>query len=60
MKEYFYLIGKDQNGPFSFEELVAKGITEDTLIWSDGMDNWEKLKDIPELKQVLRKYDLYL
>ena len=54
MKEYFYLIGKDQNGPFSFEELVAKGITEDTLIWSEGMDNWEKLKDIPELKQVLR------
>jgi len=54
MKEYFYLIGKDQKGPFSFEEIVAKGITEDTLIWCDGMDNWEKLKNIPELKQVLK------
>jgi len=55
MKKYFfYLTGKDQNGPISFEELLTKGISGDTLIWSEGMENWQKLKDIPELKQAIK------
>ncbi|HNW98398.1 MAG TPA: GYF domain-containing protein [Bacteroidales bacterium] len=49
MKEYYFLTGKDQNGPFSIEELKTKNLTSETLIWSDDMDNWKKLKDIPEL-----------
>ena len=54
MKEFFYLKGKDQNGPFSLEELVTKDISDETLIWREGMENCQKLKDIPELTQVLR------
>ena len=54
MKEYFYLTGKDQNGPFSLEELLTKGISGETLIWTEGMGNWQKLKDITELKQAMK------
>lgn len=49
MKEYFYLSDKDQHGPFTIEELKTKGLTNDTLVWFDGIENWKKLKDIPEL-----------
>lgn len=54
MKEYFFLKGKDQNGPFTVEQLANKGLTSETLIWSEGMENWQKLKDIPELTQALK------
>lgn len=54
MKEYFFLKGKDQNGPFTIEQLADKGLTSETLIWSEGMENWQKLKDIPELIQALK------
>lgn len=54
MKEYFYLKGKDQNGPFTVEQLADKGLTNETLIWTEGMENWQKLKDIPELVQTLK------
>jgi len=54
MKEYFYLSGPDQKGPFSVEEILTEGITGDTLIWCEGMENWQKLKDIPELKQIIK------
>ena len=54
MKEYFYLTGKDQNGPFTVAALLTKGISEDTLIWTEGMGNWQMLKDIPELIQALK------
>lgn len=54
MKEYFFLKDKEQNGPFSIEQLLDKGLTNETLIWTDGMENWQKLKDIPELVQTLK------
>ncbi len=54
MKEYFFLKNKDQNGPFTIDQLADKGLTNETLIWTDGMVNWEKLKDIPELTQILK------
>ena len=58
MKEYFYLTGKNQNGPISFEELLTKGLSGDTLIWSEGMGYWERLKDIPELMQVIKPFEV--
>lgn len=54
MKEYFFLKGKDQNGPFTVEQLADKGLTRESLIWTEGMENWQKLKDIPELIQELK------
>jgi hypothetical protein len=54
MKEYFFLEGKDQNGPFTIEQLSDKSLTNETMIWTEGMENWQKLKDIPELVQALK------
>ncbi|MEO8150091.1 MAG: DUF4339 domain-containing protein [Bacteroidia bacterium] len=54
MKEYFFLKGKSQNGPFTIEQLAEKELTSETLIWTEGMESWQKLKDIPELLQSLK------
>ena len=54
MKSFYYLTGKDQNGPFTMDQLVEKDLTSETLIWTDGMENWQKLKDIPELLQTIK------
>lgn len=39
MKEYYYLIGRNQNGPYSLEELKGRGLSRETLIWTDEMEN---------------------
>lgn len=49
IKEYYYLVGKDRNGPLTTEELKTKEITAETFVWTEGMENWQKIKDIPEL-----------
>jgi hypothetical protein len=54
MKEYFFLKNKDQNGPFTIDQLANEDLTNETLIWTEGMVNWEKLKDMPELAQTLK------
>jgi hypothetical protein len=51
MKQYYFLLGKDQMGPFTIEELKAQKITEHTLVWTYGMENWEQAKNFPELIQ---------
>ena len=55
MKDYYYLIEKNQKGPFTIEELHKQNINDQTLIWYDGIENWTPLRDIPELSQINRK-----
>lgn len=54
MREYYYLIENIQNGPCTIEELKTKGLTSETLIWFDGIDNWKKIKEVPELHEKLK------
>ncbi len=50
MKEYFYSDGQEQLGPLKAEELKEKKINKDTLVWCEGMEDWQKAGDVEELK----------
>lgn len=49
MREYYILKGKDQFGPYRVDELQSQGVTAETLVWCEGMEDWQKAKDVPEL-----------
>ena len=50
MKQYFYAeLGADANGPVSLEQLVAAGVTGDTLVWNEEMPDWEPARNVPEV-----------
>ncbi|HEX6240477.1 MAG TPA: GYF domain-containing protein [Polyangiales bacterium] len=46
-------------GPMTREELGRKieagAVTEDSLCWREGMDDWKPLGELPELAQLLRR-----
>ncbi len=42
-----------QAGPVSLDELKNMQITPDTYVWRSGMDDWEKIGDVPELRDML-------
>ena len=46
-----YYIGRDnqQLGPFEVHQLLANGLTPDSLVWCNGMAGWQMAKDVPEL-----------
>jgi len=52
MKKYFYSDGKEKQGPLNFEELKQENISNDTLIWFKGLDDWTKAKYVLELKEI--------
>ena len=42
-----------QAGPFSFDQLVQKGISPETLVWKQGMADWTPAWKVEELRAVL-------
>ncbi|HBL74586.1 MAG: hypothetical protein A2W90_00300 [Bacteroidetes bacterium GWF2_42_66] len=52
MKKYFIVENNQQTGPLSIDELRMKGISPSTLIWFEGMANWEQAATIGELNEL--------
>jgi len=52
-RSWFYAANGQQQGPFPEEQLrdlIARGtVRSDTLVWSDGMADWQKAGEIPGL-----------
>ena len=53
MKQYFYSNGKEKNGPLSLEGLGQVDISNETLIWFEGLDDWTPAGEIDEMRSIL-------
>ncbi|NQY06759.1 MAG: SPFH domain-containing protein [Flavobacteriaceae bacterium] len=55
--QYFYAVNGQQMGPVAIDVLsglyASKTITADTLVWKQGMANWEALNTVAELQSIL-------
>lgn len=51
--EYFISVGNDKRGPYSKEELKARGITSMALVMPEGSDNWIPAWQIEDLRDVI-------
>ncbi|HQO57128.1 MAG TPA: DUF4339 domain-containing protein [Candidatus Omnitrophota bacterium] len=55
-KKYFFGIDHQEVGPLKEEaikqKIVEGKITEETLVWCKGMEEWQVLDDVAELKEV--------
>lgn len=49
MNYYYSLDGRQHIGPLSLEELLTKDFECDTLVWKEGLSNWIKASEMPEL-----------
>lgn len=49
MIKYYYSLDGQQLGPVTIEELKTIGITKDTLVWKNGMDDWKAARLVEEL-----------
>lgn len=53
MKQYYYLEGNQQLGPFTLEELRSKPIKPDTRVWAQGLPDWVAANTVPEINEWL-------
>ena len=53
-REYYYFTNGEQRGPLSIDQLKMAGIKPDTLVWTEGMDDWEAAKDVEGLNSIFK------
>lgn len=53
MKKYFYSDGKAKHGPLSLDELKQESISNETLIWFEGLGDWTQAKELKEMEPIL-------
>jgi len=51
MKNYYYSLNGSKIGPVSKEEILTANLSPDTLVWTEGMDDWKKIIEVDELKE---------
>lgn len=51
--QYYIIVDGRQAGPYSREELKVSGLTPDSAVWREGLENWVKASTLPELNDLL-------
>ncbi len=51
--KYFIIENDKQQGPFSIYELKDKAISQETLVWAEGMEDWTPANKVEELRNFL-------
>jgi F0F1-type ATP synthase membrane subunit b/b' len=54
MKQYYIFINEERKGPLTFVELELENISNETLVWYDGIPEWKKANEIEELKELFK------
>ena len=51
---YYILVNGQQTGPFSIEQLSVTGIEPDTMVWTEGMSEWQPAWQIAALATIMK------
>lgn len=49
---YYLAIGGEQRGPFSKNQLLSHGLRADTMVWSEGMPQWQRADAVADLQSL--------
>ncbi len=55
MLKYFIQDGENRKGPYELHELMKLEVYDDTLVWHEGLADWQPASAIQELKPVIRQ-----
>ena len=51
--KYFIADNGTQKWPFTAEQLAGQGVRQDTMVWSEGMTEWQRVDQVPDLRGVV-------
>jgi hypothetical protein len=55
MSKFYFIRNVNQVGPFTAEELIEQGFTRESLIWTEGMEAWEKADLVPAVEGIIKQ-----
>lgn len=56
MRKYFYIDSHNQQrGPVDAQQLPSFGVNSNTYVWAEGMRDWERASNVPDLSTLFPK-----
>lgn len=49
MRQYFILKNNEKVGPLPVDQLLQQGLTPSSMVWAEGMENWQPASQVAEL-----------
>lgn len=53
--KFFVILNNQQEGPYTIAQLAEKGISSETLVWKEGMKDWQPAWTVSELRYILNE-----
>lgn len=53
--KFFVILNNQQEGPYTIAQLAEMGISAETLVWKEGMKDWQPAWTISELRYILNE-----
>lgn len=53
--KFFVILNNQQEGPYTIAQLAEMGISTETLVWKEGMKDWQPAWTVSELRYILNE-----
>lgn len=53
--KFFVILNNQQQGPYTIAQLAEMGISAETLVWKEGMKDWQPAWTVSELRYILNE-----
>lgn len=53
--KFFVILNNQQEGPYTIAQLAEMGISAETLVWKEGMKDWQPAWTVSELRYILNE-----
>ena len=58
MEKYYIMVNGEQQGPFTTQEIINKGFSNDSYIFNKGLGDWKKISEVAGFSSFEKKNEI--
>ena len=58
MEKFYIMVNGEQQGPFTAQEIINKGFSNDSYIFNKGLGDWKKISEVAIFSSFEKKNDI--
>ena len=58
MEKYYVMVNGDQQGPFTQQEIINKGFSNDSYIYNKELGDWKKISEVADFSSFEKKNEI--
>ena len=59
MDKYYIMVGSQQEGPYTKQEIIDKGFSKDSLVFNKSLGSWKKISEVEDFDDINLEKDVF-